>query len=359
MELRFSKWVLACVIGAAGCGGSSDPAGRPSDGGAGGSGGGAANGGGGDGGAIGFPGASDMTPPATTHVAYRLAGDGHVYRVAARAGAKPEDVSGGLTSAGSDSAVGLSRDGQWLGLLTTRFGCGSWSCLALVQTSPTGATATSGTLVMAGGQVVHSEGRPAVARDAAFIVYSAQGSGGHSRDLFIVKRSGSSGTTFGAPQLLTKGSTYSVHDFPALSADEQSVITDCGSVSGGAPALCTVGIDGSGFRAVVSTSDGPGGGQEVHSGDLLPDGTLVFEGDWTAEQVWRRDAAGKLALMAPSATNDNSPCALPDGRVASLWLGRSGNPMGYHELKVMTLDGTPEMVVTGVDVADIGIGCGE
>jgi hypothetical protein len=352
MEFWFRIPILVGVAATIGCGGNATFLGSRDGGDVG-------DAGGGDG-TIGFPGAADMAPPATTHVAYRLASDGHVYRVAARAGSIPEDVSKGLTSAGSDSAVGLSRDGLWLGLLTTRFGCGSWSCLALVQTSPVGPAATSGTLVMAGGALVHSEGRPAIARDAAFIVYSAQGSGtGHSRDLFLARRSGSDPSAFDAPLLLTKGSTYPIHDFPALSADEQSVIADCGMASGGAPALCTVGIDGSGFRTVVTVNDGPGGGAEVHSGDLLPNGTLVFEGDWAAEQVWRRDAAGGLALIAPSATNDNSPCALPDGRIASLWLGRSGNPMGYHELKVMTLDGTPEMVVTGVDIADIGIGCGE
>jgi hypothetical protein len=98
----------------------------------------------------------------------------------------------------------------------------------------------------------------------------------------------------------------------------------------------------------------------VHSGDFLPDGTIVFEGDWHAEQIWHRDATGALTTLSPDGvTNDNSPCALPDGRVASLWLGRSGNPQGLHELKVMTTAGDSDMVITGVDIADIGIGCGE
>ena len=52
----------------------------------------------------------------------------------------------------------------------------------------------------------------------------------------------------------------------------------------------------------------------------------------------------------------------PDGRVVSLWLGRKeiGKNTGAigHELKVMGEDGTHAvMLLTGVDVVDIGIGC--
>jgi hypothetical protein len=315
--------------------------------------------------AIAFGNAGDMPPPATTHVVYKLAGDDHVYRVAARAGSKPEDVSALLAaSAGSDSAVDISRDGKWISLTTTRFGCGSWACLALVATSPTGATASTGTLVMAGNMMVHPEGRTAVARDAAFVVFSASG-GTHSRDLFLARRrSGAAAndvSAFDAAVPLTNGSTYATHDFPALSADEKAVVCDCQNGVNAKPSLCTVAIDGTGFRTLVTTADVASSSvTEVHSGDFLPDGTVVLEGDWNAEQVWRRDAAGALAAVSPAnVTNDNSPCALPDGRVASLWLGRAGNPMGFHELKVMTLDGNAEMVVTGVDILDIGIGCSE
>lgn len=57
-------------------------------------------------------------------------------------------------------------------------------------------------------------------------------------------------------------------------------------------------------------------------------------------------------------TNDNSPCVLPDGNIVSLWLNRPGGS-GDHELKVMEQDGGSYfMLVTGADVADIGLGCG-
>jgi hypothetical protein len=353
LETIFRKCGPALLLGASfwvvGCGGSADRVSVPGDGGV-------------DFDLAGRDDAGnvpvDLAGVTATHVAYRLSDDGHVYRVAAVAGAVPEDVSAGLAaSAGDDSAVGLSRDGLWLGILTTRFGCGSWSCLALVATSPTGKSASTGTLVMADGMPVHSEGRPAIARDAAFIVYSASG-GPHSRDLFIAHRSAGAALTFGPGVPITANSAYDTHELPALSADEQTVVADCGAQT----VLCTIGIDGAGAtQPLVQLSAGPAGasGTEVHSGDFLPDGSLVFEADWTAEQIWRRNGDGSLARVAPGFTNDNSPCALPDGRVASLWLERPGNPMGNHELKVMTTDGDYTMLVTGVDVTDIGLGCGQ
>ena len=355
LETTFRKCVLAVLLSAVGCGGNGDRVSVPT----------------GDGGAsanLDLAGTDDagnspvdLAGVATTHVAYRLSEDGHIYRVAAVSGAVPEDVSAGLTSAGDDSAVGLSRDGAWLGILTTRFGCGSWSCLALVATSPTGKTDTTGTLVMAGGAVVHSEGRPAIARDAAFVVYSAEGT--HMRDLWIAKRSAGGGMTFDMPVQLTTNSAYAIHELPALSADEQTIVADCEDANSDQTTLCTIGIDGKGAtQALVTLSQGPNGvgsGTEVHSGDFLPDGSLVFEADWEAEQIWRRSGNGSIAQVASTFTNDNSPCALPDGRVVSLWLERPGNPMGYHELKVMTTSGDYTMLVTGVDVTDIGLGCGQ
>ena len=54
----------------------------------------------------------------------------------------------------------------------------------------------------------------------------------------------------------------------------------------------------------------------------------------------------------------DGPVFLPDGRIASLWLGRPGNS-GLHEIKVMSADGgSYVMALSGREVADIGIGCG-
>jgi hypothetical protein len=320
-----------------------------------------------------LPSDGDMAwlPAATTHVVYRLSGNGHVYRVEAHSGASPEDVSSSLNgnSPGDDSNIGISRDGGWLSLTTTRFGCGTWACLALVATSPAGSTATTGSLITTGGTgaFIHPENRVGVARDAAFVVYSAPGDQ-HSHDLFIAWRTPGTDPRaglFDKPKNLTTGSTFDLNDLPALAADENSVVFDCQSTAqsmsaGQSQNLCVVNIDGTDFQSTLGPTSLAGfTTDDVHSGDYLPDGTLVFEASWHAEQVWHRDSQGNLVQIAPQLTNDNSPCALPDGRVASLWLERVGNPMGFHELKVSSVTGDYEMVVIGQDIDDIGIGCGQ
>ena len=89
-----------------------------------------------------------------------------------------------------------------------------------------------------------------------------------------------------------------------------------------------------------------------HAGD-----DVVFEADWDGERVWRWGPAGFVQVGA--ADNDNSPCALADGRIASLYLGRPGNTTGRHELKLMAADGRElAMLVIGRDIVDDGLGCG-
>ena len=111
-----------------------------------------------------------------------------------------------------------------------------------------------------------------------------------------------------------------------------------------------------------------------HHASYSPDGAIVFEGTWNggAEQVWRAEP-GKVPSLVnvdvdpedatrPRFSDDNSPCVLPDGRIVSLWLGRKEDGKAKrnsgHELKIMNADGSGgEMLLTGVDVVDIGIGC--
>ena len=92
---------------------------------------------------------------------------------------------------------------------------------------------------------------------------------------------------------------------------------------------------------------------------VLPDGSIVFEGDWNGEQIYRYTGSGDPSVINPAYGNDNSPTVLPDGRVVSLWLGREGGP-GYHELKIMNADGGGDrMLLINVDISDTGIGSGE
>jgi hypothetical protein len=62
--------------------------------------------------------------------------------------------------------------------------------------------------------------------------------------------------------------------------------------------------------------------------------------------------------VAQTFANDNTPCVLPVGSIASLWMQRPGGP-SYHELKVMNANGSGDfMLVINVDIIDDGLTCG-
>ncbi len=298
------------------------------------------------------------TPVEGGHLTYSL-WNGHVYRIAAEQGATPEDVSlalDGLAAGSGDELLNISPDGSWLVLNTERFdsGCVGWACLAIVA-----GDLSSGEAVSANGSVIHPEGFSAVASGGNLIVYPETG-GPHNLDLWAVTRSGG---PWSAPLLLTASSPYAYNHQPAISTDGSKVVFDCGDVYGPeGTAICEVGTDGTGFRVLLTPAQGPGGASltALHHPDYAPDGSIIFEGDLDAEQIWRLPiGATEPVRVTTQFGNDNSPCVLPDGRIASLWLDRPGGA-GDHEIKVMASDGSSYiMVLPRVDVADVGIGCGE
>ena len=290
-------------------------------------------------------------------IAYKVY-DGHVYRVAAEAGATPEDVSlalDALSPAAPDDGMSISSDGQWLLLTTERFdpACTGWACLVVVP-----ADLSSGEPVRVEGEVVHPEGYSAIASGGDLVVYPHSG-GPHALDLWVSSRQDGG---WSAPVLLSGDSPYAYHDYPAIAADGSRLVFDCGDVpyAAAGTAICEVGLDGSGFRVVLTPADAPPGQPAtgaLHHPAYAPDGSLVFEADWSAETIWRLPPNAALPEpVGPAFNNDNSPCVLSDGRIVSLWLDRPGGP-SLHELKVMTPDGAAYvMVVTGVDIEDIGCG---
>lgn len=287
--------------------------------------------------------------------------DGRVYRIAAEEDAVPEDISlalDALSPGGGDRQLNISPDGAWLVLETERFDpeCAGWSCLAILSSD-----LSTGDAVRADGQLVHLEGVSAVASGGNMIVYSSN-EGPHEIDLWVVVRTG--GAAWQAPLLLTADSPHPYNRQPSFSDDGGKLLFNCGSepyASEGAE-ICEVGSDGAGFRVVLTPADAPAGlptTGALHNPDYAPDGSIVFESDWAGEQVWRlAPGASEPVLVTDEFGNDNSPCVLPNGRIVSLWLGRAGGA-GLHEMKVMSPDGGHFFVIlTGIDIADVGVGCG-
>ena len=295
--------------------------------------------------------------------------EGHIYRLEAREGAMPEDISqmlDALSPGTTDEWLNISPDGSWLLLSTDRFdpNCAGWPCLVVTRSDMSIAEVVR----LQDGTPAHSEGFGAVASTGDLItyplvVYPADG-GPHTLDLWAATR-GSEG--WSTPVLLTGESPFAWNQQPALAPDGSRVVFDCANQPYGAEgtAICEVNTDGTGFRMAIAPADGPQGTSTtaaLHHPDCGPDGSIVFESDWNGgEQIWRLPpGAAEAALISDAFGNDNSPCVLPDGRIVSLWLERPENPTGFHEIKIMAADGSAyAMALTGIDVLDGGIGCGE
>jgi hypothetical protein len=290
------------------------------------------------------------------HVVYKAPG-GDYQRVEATPNARPSNVSSALQalSPGRDNRLQPSVDGKWIVLNGSRFGCASDDCLSVVK----GDLSSGGAIVLTNGQKITGvEGRPGITVGGDTVVYPGKG-GPHALDLFVTHRVGGQ---WSPPVGVTSSMTSAyAHDL-RVTPDSLAVVFDCGPDPYGAAgtAICEVNLDGTGFRVVARPSELPGG-SAVHHPSKARDGSIVFEGDWGGEQIYRKVAGGTPAKVSATKAfpDDNTPCVLPNGRIASLWLNAPGNPSGLHELKIMNADGTSDfMLVTGLDIIDEGISCG-
>lgn len=285
-----------------------------------------------------------------------------VYRIEARVGASPENVSAAFEKFGTgtdDRWLVPSHNGAHLAVSTDRLNCSMGECLA---SGPGDLSALK--LVLAGGTEVVLEGIPAISNTGDTIVYPSQG-GPHMRDLFVTKKTGAD---WSAPTLLTASSSYPFNNMPGLTFDQNRVLFDCGMTpypEGGVNDACEVALDGSGFRVVVQSTTLPNSRQmHVQFPRDSVDGVL-FESAWpldggSPETVWLRAGTSTPTPIGRHFNNAVSPCGLRDGRFGVLWLGRPGNTAGAHELSLASRDGTVLGALTpGVDVDDIGIGCSD
>ncbi len=289
-------------------------------------------------------------------VTYRLA-TGHVYELSVRAGARALDVSAALdrlSPGGRDEWLNTSPNGRWLLMGTERFGCGGWACLARVD-----ATLHTGAAISVSGRPLHPDAFGAISSDGRTVVYP-QGGGPHVRDLWVTRLIAGRWTT---PVLITSASPQRYNMQPAISSDGRQVLFDCGpgvpEVAG--TAICSVSTRGGRVRLAIGPRDGPGGTAHnlVHHAAFGASGAVVFEADWRGEQIWRLSPGSRRPLLVSRVHDDNSPCVLPDGKIASIYFDRPGNRSGIGELRIADPDGGHGAeILTGRDVADIGIGCG-
>ena len=221
-------------------------------------------------------------------------------------------------------------------------------CLAV----STGGFATLEKLTSHGACVARYAETAHVSGDGTVVVFNVSGT--HPRDLFLVRRNGSDDWT--QPRNLTGSGGYEYSKLPRLNADATAVVYDCshGAESDEGTNVCEVDLATGTVRARLEAP--VDGWTAFHSPAYRPDGGLVFECHHPGEElvcVLPPGAHTPTRLTAPGVSNDNSPCVLPDGRVASLL------DTGIHTLRVVDASGTnPVPVEDRQDILDVGIFCG-
>lgn len=284
--------------------------------------------------------------------------DGDLFRIKAVQGAQPENVSSALDalSSGEDTWLSISPDGSRILIETTRFheDCEGWACLAVVNFE-----LSNGEAVLSNETLLHSEGHGAIS-NTGLVVYPF-GGGTNQLDIWAINEGSSTAT----PILLTQNSPFQWNDLPSISEDGNKILFNCGDIpyGGSGTQICEVNTDGSGFRIAIELSNLP---QNMTSAfalrhaDYSNNGSIVFEGEWDGSEVIARLESGATqpTIINNAFSNDNSPCILPNGDIASLWLGSINNLAGNHELKLMNSDGSSFfMLFEGGDISDTGLSC--
>ena len=292
------------------------------------------------------------------HITFRR-GDGHLYRMGTQIDSSPQDISAALdllTPTGLDEWIVSSADGTQLLVSAQRWDpeCQAWACLAVVS-----GDLSRGGAVRAAGAVVHSQGPGAIAGSRVIVV--PMSSDEHAVDLWRLDRAGAE---WSAPVKLTGASKYAYNYDPSLSPDESQVVFDCSdqpyAVVG--TAICGVGLDGSGLHVVLGPSGVQpefGGAKSVTHPAYAPDDSLVFSAEHGDTQIWRlAHSATTPELVGSVFKDDNAPCVLPNGSIASLWYSDTSAPGGGYVLKVMRAEDHTFALPPAGDVAPDSLGCG-
>jgi hypothetical protein len=144
-------------------------------------------------------------------------------------------------------------------------------------------------------------------------------------------------------------------------ADATEIVYDCstGDQSDELVDICRVSTSApGGVRSVLAQPIGSGdqAWTSFHSPAYLPGGGYVFECHHPHEElvcVLPPGARQPVRLTTAGVSNDNSPCAFPDGRIASLL------DTGIHTVRITRADGSDAFTAQDrADVLDVGIYCG-
>ncbi len=290
-----------------------------------------------------------------------------LWRVEAVAGAVPENVSAALqpfavNPEGLDEGpIRVSWNGLWYAFSSERFDAeaAGWAGLAVAPGDLSGVVS-----VRTATGIIHGN-QPSITNDGLTVVYVGA-DGPHNTDIYATHRQG---LVWSDPVALSAGSPFLTHERPVISPEGSTVLFSAGNDFDHL-IVCAVSMDGSGFRQAITMANAPAGSQDsqVYSPAYAPDGSIVFETAWTGgEQIWRLPSgnATKPVLVTAEFNNDNSPVVLPDGRIASLWMGHPDGNSGHH-LKIMSAHGQNYFMLTLPaippniqDVSDFGLGAGE
>ena len=281
--------------------------------------------------------------PGPNRVLFRLA-DGTVELVDARAHGAVVNLSARLHV---DGTAAMSLNGQYLAV-TMADGCAAVSTGDFTKLEK---VVADGTCVAPYPESMHLAG------SGDLLVYN--GSGVHQRDLFAVRRTGPH--NWSQPANLTGSGPFEFNRLPRLNPDATMVVYDCGNTpeSDENTSICAVGTGPDAkVRTVLAEPVGSGdtAWTSFHSPAYLPSGGLVFECHHPHEELLCTLPPGGSTpqrFTAPGVSNDNSPCAFADGRIASLL------DTGIHTIRVTAPDGSGGFTAfDAADVLDAGISCG-
>ncbi len=205
-----------------------------------------------------------------------------------------------------DASPALSRDGEWMALVTRRGGEIDAILVAPVRDLGAAELVTGVEAHPYFGIVINDAGDRVVFTNRAL-------------ELRVLRRE--AGGWALAPERLDASSPYAHGIYATLRADQSTVLFTCGDAEWPADdaGFCEVGIDGTGFRVVAA----PGFlGPDTLVGGAVPlaDGSIVFQGELTAgdPEIFRLPSTGPPAVPFGPPEHEN-PCGLPDGRVLTRW----------------------------------------